>query len=97
MPTFQKLPRFLRDYEQLTADQRRQFLDAVRQFVDDLQEGGGFHPRLRVKRVQATSDVWEMSWARDGRATFIYGEEIIEGEPHIVWRRVGTHDIFRRP
>jgi hypothetical protein len=97
VPTFAKLRRFVRDYEQLTADQQRRFLDAVNQFVGDLREGVGFHPRLRVKRVQGTPDVWEMTWAPDGRATFSYGDEIIDGEPHIIWRRVGTHDIFRRP
>jgi len=38
-----------------------------------------------------------MTWAGDGRATFEYGEPITEGEPHIVWRRVGTHTIFDQP
>jgi hypothetical protein len=38
-----------------------------------------------------------MSWAPDGRATFEYGDEVHPGQPHIVWRRVGTHSIFRRP
>ncbi len=28
---------------------------------------------------------------------FHYGEEVRLGEPHIVWRRIGTHDIFRQP
>ena len=28
--------------------------------------------------------------------TFEYGDEI-QGQPHIIWRRIGTHDIFRRP
>jgi hypothetical protein len=26
-----------------------------------------------------------------------YGPEVLAGQPHIVWRRIGTHDIFRRP
>jgi len=30
-------------------------------------------------------------------ATFEYGDEVTEGEPHVVWRRVGTHAIFNRP
>jgi hypothetical protein len=51
----------------------------------------------RVKRVQRYPDVWEMTWAADGRATFEYGQEIHAGEPHIIWRRIGTHDIFRQP
>jgi hypothetical protein len=32
-----------------------------------------------------------------GRATFQFGPAVIEGEPHIIWRRIGTHDIFDRP
>jgi len=27
----------------------------------------------------------------------IYGEEIRPGEPHVIWRRAGTHDLFRQP
>lgn len=97
MPTFDKLRRFERDYRNLTTQERNAFLVAVTQFVEDLRERRSFRPGLRVKRVQGTSDVWEMSWASNGRATFQYGEEVIEGEAHIIWRRVGTHEIFRRP
>lgn len=97
MPTFDKLRRFERDYQNLTAEQRAAFVAAVTQFVDDLRERRSFRPGLRIKRVRGTADVSEMSWAPDGRATFQYGAEVIEGEPHIIWRRVGTHDVFRRP
>jgi hypothetical protein len=41
--------------------------------------------------------VWELTWASDGRATFEYGASVKEGHPHVRWRRVGTHDIFKRP
>ncbi len=54
-------------------------------------------PQLRVKRMQGESGVWEMTWAADRRATFSYGAEVITGQLHIIWRRIGTHDIFRRP
>jgi hypothetical protein len=47
-----------------------------------------------VKGVQGAPGVFEMSWANGGRATFEYGREIRAGEPHIIWRRVGTHSIF---
>jgi hypothetical protein len=40
--------------------------------------------------------VYEVTWAPDGPATFEYGEELRVGELHVIWRRVGTHDIFRR-
>lgn len=58
---------------------------------------GTFEPSLRVKRVQGYPGVWEMTWAPDGRATFEYGDEIRPGESHIIWRRIGTHSVFRQP
>ena len=60
-------------------------------------EEGQFHPRLRVKGVQGHAGVWEMTWAEDGRATFHYGDEVRAGDPHIVWRRIGSPAIFRLP
>ncbi len=56
-----------------------------------------FPAGLRVKRVQGTLGVWELTWAPDGRATFSYGEEQVRGEPHVVWRRIGDHSILRQP
>jgi hypothetical protein len=65
-------------------------------FVADLDRGE-FSPRLRVKRVVSHPGVWELSWGPDDRATFHFGTEVQSGDPHIVWRRIGTHDIFRDP
>jgi hypothetical protein len=56
-----------------------------------------FDQKLRIKRVQGQRGVWELTWAPDGRATFEYGDPVRAGDPHIIWRRVGTHDIFRQP
>ena len=41
--------------------------------------------------------MFEMTWAPDGRATFSYGASLHEGEPHVIWRRIGTHSLFSRP
>lgn len=97
MPTFERLPRFDADWERLTDGQRARFRVAVAAFVAHLAAGQPFRPGLRVKRIQATSAVWEMSWAPDGRATWQYGSEVRPGEPHVVWRRIGTHAIFHNP
>ena len=94
MPTYERSARFDRDYRALTPAQRAQFTTAVRKFVDDLERGRGFRSGLRVKGVQGSPGVFEMTWAEDGRATFSYGESIRAGEPHIQWRRVGTHDVL---
>ena len=97
MPTYAWLARFRADFERLNPSQQAAFLAAVEQFVEDLQRGSGFRKGLRVKGIQGAAGMFEMTWAPDGRATFEYGDELIEGEPHVVWRRVGTHAIFKAP
>jgi hypothetical protein len=97
VPTFERLPGFLRDFDALTPEQKAAFLRAVILFVADIRGGKGFRKSLRVKKMEGYESVWELSWAPDGRATFEYGVPIKEGHPHIRWRRVGTHDVFRRP
>ena len=96
MPTYEWLEPFWQDWERLTAVQQRQFLRAVARFVEDLSVGQGFRAGLRVKGVQGAEGVFEITWAPDGRATFHYGGSVREGEPRIVWRRIGTHEVFER-
>ena len=50
-----------------------------------------------MKRVEGRPGVWELSFAPDGRATFAYGREVVRGQPHIVWRRIGDHSILNDP
>ena len=38
-----------------------------------------------------------MTFAPDGRATWQFGPEIKARQAHVVWRRIGTHEIFRAP
>lgn len=62
--------------------------------TEDLNAGQGFRRGLRIKGVQGHASVYEMTWAGDGRATFHYGKPQRDSEVHIVWRRIGTHDIL---
>ena len=97
MPTFKTRPRFRRDFEQLSADEKKRFLQAVEKFVEDLEGGRGFRSGLRVRKMEGTRGTFEMTWADDGRATFEYGTPVREGQVHVVWRRVGSHSIFSSP
>lgn len=97
MPTYEPLPGFLRDLKALSATQRAAFNAAVVAFVEDLRGGQGLRKSLRVKKVQGHRGIWEMTWAPDGRATWQYGPEQTSGEIHVIWRRIGTHEIFNRP
>lgn len=96
MPTHAETARFRRDLQKLTREQRRAFRSAVRKFLLDLPSGR-FRKGLRVKLVEGTDGIFEMTWSGDGRATFQYGAEVIEGETHVIWRRVGTHSILAEP
>jgi hypothetical protein len=97
LPTYAWVARFANDFDALSPDQQLAFLVAVSQFVEDLRAGKGFRKGLRVKGVKGVVGIFEMTWADDGRATYQYGEEVREGEAHILWRIVGTHSIFDQP
>jgi len=97
VPTYAWLARFGADFDALSPSQQAAFLVAVTQFVEDLGGSRGFRKGLRVKGVKGAAGIFEMTWADDGRATFEYGDPVIEGEPHVIWRRVGTHAILNRP
>lgn len=97
MPTFAWLARFGVDFDALSPEQQAEFLVAVEQFIEDLRSATGFRKGLRVKGVRGATGIFELTWADDGRATFEYGESIVAGKPHIIWRRVGSHIIFHRP
>ncbi len=96
MPTYEQTERFRQDYKRLTRKQKQAFKTAVAKFVADLRSGH-LRPGLRVKAVQGRQGVWEMTWAPDGRATFEYGPSLNPGDQHVIWRRIGGHDIFDTP
>lgn len=97
MPTREALPQFWRDWRELSGLQHEAFLRALDKFVEDLRARRGFRAGLRVKGVQSSPGIFEMTWAPDGRATFSYGRSVVGDEPHIIWRRIGTHDVLREP
>ena len=95
MPSHERTRRFERDWKALEASDRDRFRTAFRRFDADLASGT-FRRGLRVKRVQGTDSVFEMTWAPDVRATFECGSSTGD-EAHVTWRRIGRHDILRRP
>lgn len=97
MPTSDVLDKFRADYKHLTPEERIAFKAAIRAFVEDLRRGQGFRPSLRVKGVRVARGVFEMTWSGDGRATFEYGTSPHPGDVHIVWRRIGGHEILQNP
>lgn len=100
MPTHEQTGQFKADWDRLSPEEQRRFREAVKKFVEDIKSlpPREFRPGLRVKPMQAADGIFETSWQiSNGRATFAYGPELTEGDPHIVWRRIGGHDIFGAP
>jgi hypothetical protein len=99
MPTYQTLPRFLEDYGRLMEEEKTEFWRAIRALVEDLDNGRRIRHDLRPKRVHYRNrkDLWEITWANDGRAIFRYGEAQQPGKAHVIWLQVGSHDILRAP
>lgn len=88
----------MRELRRLTRQQRTAVNAARDQLVEALRgDPPQFPPSLRVHRVQGHDGVWELTWAADGRATFSYGPELVPGEPHVIWRRIGGHSILQDP
>lgn len=99
MPTFETTTAFERGWDKLTSSQAIRFRTHLKRFVEDLtamEEGrrAAFRRGLRVKKLKGVDDVFEMSWASDGRATFAMGSPMQEGRFHIVWLDIGGHKIL---
>ncbi len=97
MPAREISEQFWRDFDKLTPEEQQRFIAAVEAFVEDLKRGQGFRPGLRVKGVRIRKGVFEMTWSGDGRATFAYGTSPHPSDVHIIWRRIGGHDILQNP
>ncbi|MET9055701.1 hypothetical protein ABZW50_31610 [Streptomyces bacillaris] len=99
MPTYETLTHFNNDLRRLAREQRRRFRRAVAAFVHDLRDPDGlFRAGLRIKQVSGFPGIYEPTWSMgtgpEGRATFEYGTAVRPGTPHVIWRRIGTHNIL---
>ena len=79
-------PRFDRLFRRLPKEVRDATYEKLAAYLDNPA-----HPSLRVKRITGTDRIWEMSITMNYRLTFE-----VEGEK-VILRRIGTHDILRRP
>ena len=76
---------FLNAYQDLPADVQKRIDKALRLLAS--REGPQpFHPSLRAKRIQGTTDIWEASATLKYRITFQMHESVI------YLRVVGDHD-----
>jgi hypothetical protein len=98
VPTFDRLALFKREYRKLTPEQQARFRVAVAKLVAALSRTPpGLPGEPLVNPLAGHHGVYELRFAPDGRATFTFGEPVKAGQPHIIWRRIGGHDVLARP
>jgi hypothetical protein len=83
VPSYERTRRFDRDWKALAEVDRARFRFGV-QPIRRRSCSWTFRRGLRVKRIQGTDSVFEMTWGPDGRATFEYGTPAGEGA-HVIW------------
>lgn len=93
---------FDRDFARPPDQHQQMFRAAVRDHLLPAIEAGSFTgtppwpTRLRIHRLHGTH-VYALTWSfssPDGRATFHLTTD--DGDPVLVWRRIGTHRIYDR-
>lgn len=97
MATYECTPRFQREFARLSLADMKAFREAARTMAAALNAGEPFPARLRVKKVNKSDrDLWEVTFAPNGRAFFSRDAASPRGanEPHVRWERVGGHDLF---
>lgn len=106
MPHWDALPRFYNDWHTLEQPKKGLFLTRLQEFIGVLKrweaEGmPGSHPpfpaHLGIKSMAGRRNIWEFRWSGDGRATWSYGPPPQDGMCKIIWRRIGTHQIYNDP
>ena len=101
---FETTPAFDGDYRRLKREHAAAFKTVVRQQFAPACDAHAKDPStpwpasLRVKPVRSAPGILEMTWSvssPDGPATFEL--VTVEGALCCRWRRVGDHDVFKKP
>jgi hypothetical protein len=96
VPTFESLARFDREFRRMPRELQAAFLAMLPTFIAALRTTPPtFLPALRVKRVQGRQEAWEITFAPGRSRDLRIRRSDHPGTPHIIWRRVGTHDVLR--
>ena len=97
MPTYCVDPRFSRELARLSPAQLRAFLRAKDRLVAALKAERHLDAGLGVHQLHDHPGISEFRFSAGGRATFRYGTSERGDAAHIVWRRIGGHEIYREP
>jgi hypothetical protein len=75
----------------------RAFLRAKDRLVAALKAGRPLDVGLGVHQIADHPGIYELRYSARGRATFSYGSTARGADAHVIWRRIGGHEIYREP
>ena len=76
--------RFKREFKKLSNSDKNSFEKQINTFMDN--PNPPYHPSLRIKKIQGTNGIFEMTITMGVRLTFEFGED------KIILRNIGEHD-----
>ena len=87
-----RLQSFKEDFDKLPDHIKQQTRDKFRLFMSDSN-----HPSLRIKKMKGHGEIWEGHISMQYVFTFMWATDEQTGEPVAVFRRIGSHDIYKKP
>lgn len=83
---------FRRDLQGLTKELQEQAREKFKLFMQD-----PLHASLRIKKMRGFDEIWEGHVTKSVVFTFEWREDDETGERIAYFRRIGSHDIYKKP
>jgi mRNA interferase RelE/StbE len=87
-----RLQSFKEGFDRLPKDIQDQVREKFKLFKDNPQ-----HPSLRIKKMKGYENIWEGHITRGYVFTFHWDSDSETGEHIAVFRKIGTHAIYKDP
>jgi hypothetical protein len=87
----------MREYRALSHQDKLAFRRARDRFVAALMADRIPEAGLGIEEMAGHPHIYEFHFSGGGRATFHYGTSARGRNAHVIWRRIGGHEIYREP
>lgn len=92
---FERTPKFKKEFKRLSKKVQGQVIEKLRKFAED-----PFYPSFRTRPMEGRrkkEKIWEAHITMDVVFTFHWDEKLPLQERTVYLRRIGSHDIYKKP
>lgn len=93
---FRRTRQFRDDFDRLLESNKKDIEEAFPYVVLALQGNDEYHRKYRIKRMEGHPNIWEGHVKINLCFTFHLGTDE-DGKVIVFFRRVGTHQIYKKP